>query len=151
MTRLYPIALMLMTALSALPAQAADWRFIPAGSKALNENIYVDYDSLKRHSFTGGGRYYTAWIKVTYPSAQKLPNGKLYRELKAFEYFDCSNQKLNSDAEYYYTSTGQLVDSATWTVSTTSSATWQRMIPDTVGETLLDSVCSLARQKFGSI
>lgn len=150
MTRLYPIALMLMTALTALPAQAADWRFIPSTSSN-NETHYVDYDSLKRHSFTSGGRYYTAWIKVTYPSAQKTYDGKLYRELKAFEYFDCSNQKLNSDAEYYYTSTGQTVDSATQTVSTTSSANWRRVIPDSIGAATLDSVCSLARQKFGSI
>ena len=150
MTRLYPIALMLMTALTALPAQAADWRFIPATSSN-NETVYVDYDSLKRHSFTGGGRYHTAWTKTTYPSAQKLSNGKLYREIRAFDYFDCSNQKWNVDAEYYYTSTGQPVDSATVTISTTSSATWRRAIPDTVAETKLDSVCSLARQKFGSI
>ena len=150
MTRLYPITLMLMTALTALPAQAADWRFIPSTSSN-NETIYVDYDSLKRHSFTGGGRYYTAWTKNTYPNAQKSPNGNLYREMKYFEYFDCSNQKRNGDAVHFYTSTGQLVDSGTWTVSTTSSATWKRAIPDTVGATLLDNVCSLARQKFGSI
>lgn len=149
MTRLYPIALMLMTVLTALPAQAADWRYITTSSN--NMTIHVDYDSLKRHSFTSGGRYYTAWAKTTYPSAQKSYYGKLYRELKSFEYFDCSNQKLNFDAEYYYTSTGQLVDSATLPVSTTSSATWQRTIPDSIGETKLDSVCSLARQKFGSI
>lgn len=53
MTRLYPIALMLMTALTVLPAQAADWRFIPSTSSN-NETHYVDYDSLKRHSFKGG-------------------------------------------------------------------------------------------------
>ena len=151
MTRLYPIALMLMTALTALPAQAADWRYTPASSEDLNQTIYVDYDSLKRHSLTGGGRYYTAWIKVTYPSAKKLSNGKLYQEMKSFNYFDCSNQKWNVDALYYYTSTEQYVDSATRTISTTSSATWQRIVPDTVGATQLDSVCSLARQKFGSI
>ncbi|OAV24882.1 surface-adhesin E family protein [Moraxella catarrhalis] len=150
MTRLYPVALMLMTALTALPAQAADWRFIPSTSSN-NETVYVDYDSLKRHSFTSGGRYYTAWTKWTYPSAQKTSDGKLYRELKAFQYFDCSNQKGDFDALYYYTSTGQPVDSATWTVSTTSSANWKRIVPDTVGATKLDSVCSLARQKFGSI
>lgn len=149
MTRLYPIALMLMTALTALPAQAADWRYMTTSSD--NTTIYVDYDSLKRHSFTGGGRYYTAWIKSTFPSAQKLSNDKLYREIKAFEYFDCSNQKWDLDAEYLYTSTGQPVDSGTWTISTTSSATWQRIVPDTVGADKLDSVCSLARQKFGSI
>lgn len=149
MTRLYPIALMLMTALTALPAQAADWRYILTASD--NKTIHVDYDSLKWHSFTSGGRYYTAWTKTTYPSAQKTSGGKLYRETKDFQYFDCSNQKWDFDAIYYYTSTGQPVDSATWTVSTTSSATWQRVIPDTVGETKLDSVCSLARQKFGSI
>ena len=151
MTRVYPIALMLITALTALPAQAADWRYIPAGSEALNETIHVDYDSLKRHSFTSGGWYYTAWTKTTFPSARKLPNGKLYRERINFEYFDCSNQKWNVDAEYLYTSTGQPVDSMTGTVSTTSSATWRLAIPDTVGATQLDSVCSLARQKFGSI
>lgn len=149
MTRLYPIALMLMTALTALPAQAADWRYMTTGSDI--ETIYVDYDSLKRHSFTGGGRYYTAWIKSTFPSAKKLSNGKLYQEMKSFNYFDCSNQKWNVDALYYYTSTEQYVDSATRTISTTSSATWQRTVPDTVGATQLDSVCSLARQKFGSI
>lgn len=150
MTRLYPIALMLMTALTVLPAQAADWRFIPSTSSN-NETHYVDYDSLKRHSFKGGGRYYTAWTKTTYPSAQKSPNGNLYQELTAFQYFDCSNQKSNDDAVHFYTSTGQLVDSGTWTISTTSSANWKRIVPDTVGETRLDSVCSLARQKFGSI
>ncbi|OAU96182.1 surface-adhesin E family protein [Moraxella catarrhalis] len=149
MTRLYPIALMLMTALTALPAQAADWRYILTDSD--NMTIHVDYDSLKRHSFTSGGRYYTAWTKWTYPSAQKTYDGKLYRETKDFQYFDCSNQKWDFDAVYYYTSTGQQVDSATQTVSTTSSATWQRMIPDSIGAATLDSVCSLARQKFGSI
>ncbi|OAV13979.1 surface-adhesin E family protein [Moraxella catarrhalis] len=149
MTRLYPIALMLMTALTALPAQAADWRYILTNSD--NMTIHVDYDSLKRHSFTSGGRYYTAWTKWTYPSAQKLLNGKLYRERIDFEYFDCSNQKGDFDAIYLYTSTGQSVDSWTLPVSTTSSANWRRVIPDTVGAATLDSVCSLARQKFGSI
>lgn len=149
MTRLYPIALMLMTALTALPAQAADWRYILTDPD--NITIHVDYDSLKRHSFTSGGRYYTAWTKWTDPSAQKTYDGKLYRETKDFNYFDCSNQKWDFDAVYYYTSTGQPVDSATQTVSTTSSANWRRIVPDTVGADTLDSVCSLARQKFGSI
>lgn len=151
MTCLYPVALMLMTALTALPAQAADWRFIPVSSETRNETIYVDYDSLKRHSFTSGGRYYTAWTKWTFASTQKTYDGKLYREKVNLEYFDCSNQKWNLDAGYYYTSTGQLVDSWTRTVSTTSSATWERVIPDSIGAMKLDSVCSLARQKFGSI
>lgn len=143
MTRLYPIALILMTALTALPAQAADWRYILTDSD--NETIHVDYDSLKQHSFTSGGRHYTAWTKWTYPSAQKTYDGKLYRETKDFQYFDCSNQKWDFDALYYYTSTGQPMDSTTQTVSTTSSANWRRVIPDTVGAAKLDSVCSLAR------
>ncbi|MFC0820058.1 surface-adhesin E family protein [Moraxella marmotae] len=135
-----------------LPAQAAEWVKIDASSTEHKETHYADYDSLQQHSFGyGGGNYYTIWLKTTYPKAQKLADGKLYREIKQYHYIDCQNKRFNFDAVYYYTSTGNRVDSGNWYASTGSSSDWQRAIPDSVGEAMVNGVCKLANIKFGPL
>ncbi|MFB6348466.1 surface-adhesin E family protein [Moraxella sp. ZJ142] len=140
------------TITATLPAQAAEWVEIDASGVVDKETRYADYDSLQQHSFGyGSGNYYTIWLKTTYPKAQKLADGKLYREAKSYYYIDCQNKRLISDAVHYYTSTGNTVDSVSQYVSTSSSSNWSRAIPDSVGDGIVNSVCKLANIKFGPL
>lgn len=127
---------------------AVNWQDIGASSQENKEKTYIDIHSIRAHNFAydyhgNQGYYLTAWIKKQYPTAQKLSNGKLYRETKEFYYFDCIRQKMNFVEGYFYTSKGALVDSVKGFGSTYDSEPWNRIVPGSVGEVMLFSACLL--------
>lgn len=73
-------------------AMAANW--VPTGvsSNINKETIEIDFDSISAYYFNSYDKssyYVTAWIKMNYPTAQKLKDGKLYRQTKELWYVDC--------------------------------------------------------------
>lgn len=80
---------------------------------------------------------------MEYATPQKSPLSpyQSYNEIKAFWYYDCQAKKSKFESLHYYFN-GQSIDSLNKTVSTHSSASWDRVVPDSVGETKLDFVCN---------
>lgn len=121
-------------------AHAANWVHV---STDINDNKrYIDTDSIQTHRFSGGGDYKTFWNKWEYSNTQKqdYPPYKSYNEVKAFEYYDCTAKRMEVESVHYYLN-GQPVSSSSDYVPTSSSATWDRVVPDSVGEGKLDFVC----------
>ena len=115
-------------------AMAANW--IPSQSSSVQhkETTHIDWDSIK-------GYYFNSYDKNNYSTAQKLTNGKLYREEKSFWYVDCLNQKMQISESHFHTSTGEYVGSQTDYISNYSSSNWNRIVPGSVGETIATDIC----------
>lgn len=125
-------------------AVAVNWVNAYASSVDGNETTYVDLDSIQGfyfNSYDKSGYYVTAWVKKIYPTAQKLHNGKLYREEKSFWYVDCLNNKFNIEEAIYHTSTGRFVDSQKVYISKYSSDNWDRISPDSIGHSISNAIC----------
>lgn len=138
----------------ATSAQAADWRDLSVSSTEHKETTHIDYDSIQGQYFSSYNKsdyYIAAWIKKDYPTAQKLGNGKLYRQEKAFWQIDCNNRRYNIKEAYWYTSKGSLVASNSgygFYMPSYSSADWERAVPDTVGAGIVDMACFYYNLKY---
>lgn len=130
-----------------LMANGANWFPMSASSLVDKEKNYFDANTITGYYFDydyakNKGYYITAWLKTDYPTAQKLNNGKLYRQVKQLNYFDCNSNKIGFGDMVFYTSNGKLVASQNIYIPTYSSDSWQKIIPDTVGEMKLLEVCN---------
>ena len=127
-------------------ALGANWVSTGVSSDVHKETNQVDYDSISAYHFNSydNSQYYvTAWLKKDYPTAQKLGNGRLYRQIKGLMYVDCLGKRMTVGDVAVYTSNGNLV----WSnqnsyVSTYSSSNWDKVIPDTVGDGLSKAICN---------
>lgn len=127
-------------------ALSATW--IPTGisSNVNKEKIEIDFDSISAYYFNSYDKssyYVTAWLKFDYPTAQKLRDGRLYRQTKELWHVDCLGKRIIRGDTAVYTSNGNLV----WSnqnvyVSTHSSGNWDRIIPDTVGDGISKTICA---------
>lgn len=127
-------------------AVGANW--VPTGvsSNVNKETIEIDFESISAYYFNSYDKssyYVTAWIKMNYPTAQKLKDGRLYRQTKELWYVDCLGKRITRGDVAVYTSNGNLV----WSnqnsyVSTYSSSNWDKVIPDTVGDGLSKAICN---------
>lgn len=125
-------------------AVAVYWINAYAGSAEHKETTYIDLDSIQGfyfNSYDKNGYYVTAWVKKVYPTAQKLNNGKLYREEKSYWYVDCLNHKFTVEEAIYHTSKGKFVGSQKDYISKYSSDNWSRIVPDSVGHTISNAIC----------
>lgn len=137
----------LMVGISAQSAMGANWVDTFASSAENKEKNSLDLSTIKGYYFDYDyshtkGYYVTAWIKADYRTPQKLNNGKLYRQTKTLYYFDCDNKKLVNGEMIFYTSTGGLVASQKGYATTYTSDSWNKAIPDSVGDALLNSACN---------
>lgn len=121
--------------------QAANWVYV--GTDSSSNKFYIDTDSIDTHRFTAGGNYKTAWEKLEFatPKRQDYSPYQSYNESIDFWYYDCQAKKLDIEISHDYFN-GQPIDSSKYTVSTHSSASWHRVVPDTVSEAKLDFVCN---------
>lgn len=120
-------------------AIASDWQIVVSGEKM---QAFIDKNSLAR-----AGKYKKAWLTYSFDGDQPGNAGsgfKSYRSSKALEYFDCEERTSASIQTAYYSAafgTGDFLGSS---VVKPQSAVFSEVIPDTVGETLLDYVCKPA-------
>lgn len=136
MKRYLWIALMLAT-----PAFASDW--VQTG-ETKDFKDYLDKDSVRVESFTGGGRYVSAWVRFDFKTAQTSFSGKTYWQIKSLYHFDCTHQKRDFSSAVLYDKQGNSVWSETYPISFYSSQNWDDVIPDSAGEVNFKMVCQIA-------
>ncbi|SIR79105.1 hypothetical protein SAMN02745664_102100 [Moraxella cuniculi DSM 21768] len=130
-------------------AHAVNWLEIgKATDKSLTASI--DLDSIRSHQFSGynSRSYLSVWVKYDFTTAQKANNGKLYRQTKDLIYIDCDNKKWTIKEVHKYTSTGNVVDNLKNPYLTTSSSnSWESIIPETSSERIVELTCYYAQNK----
>ncbi|ELA08058.1 hypothetical protein MOMA_05841 [Moraxella macacae 0408225] len=138
--------------ISSQMTMAADWALV--GTGMAGKKISIDNDSIQGYYFNGYDKdkyYVTAWVKYNYPKLQTIPSGKSkgkkYKEDRSFWYADCLNNKHNIGEIHYYSVSGAVVHSEKYYVSTSSSDSWERIIPDTVGEKITERMCAIYQLK----
>lgn len=130
------IAFMLAT-----PAFASDWVYL--GENNIGKD-YLDKDSVRVKSFTGGGRYVSAWTRIDHKTAQKEAGGKTFWQAKFLRHYDCTNQKTNFSSLVFYDKQGNSVWSGTYPISFYNSQNWDDVVPETAGEAQFEMACQLA-------
>lgn len=129
------IALMFAT-----PAFASDW--VQTG-ETKDFKDYLDKDSVRVESFTGGGRYVSAWVRFDFKTAQKEAGGKTYWQAKALHHYDCTQQKWDLSSLVFYDKQGNSVWSETYPISFYSSQNWDDVVPDSAGEAQFEMACQI--------
>ncbi len=129
-------------------ALAVNWLQVSENSDG--NKFYIDLDSIQKDYLTDGTPVMIAWTQIEFKQAEDA-GGKKFWTAKYFDYFDCRARKFAT--EYYadYDKQGGVVHSDQGGVvhsfnnssfSRYSSANWHRAVPDTGGETVLNSVCA---------
>ena len=123
-------------------ALAVNWVLV---SKTFDgDKFYIDLDSIQADTLVNGTPVMTAWRQTEYKQARDGGGKKIWTG-KYFHHFDCRARKL--DMEYYatYDKQGGVVYSGNISsFSRYSSANWDRAVPGTTGEALLNFVCAYA-------
>lgn len=107
---------------------------------------YIDNDSIKTNRFANSGTYVSAWTKTDYHQEQKMGFDKPVSSDKFLSNFDCREQKFSPSYGVVYDKQGKPIFSSDMKTSTQSSATWKRIVPDSLAYTELNHVCSLAKK-----
>ncbi len=123
-------------------AMAVNWVWV---SESIDgDKDYIDLDSIQADTLVNGTPVMTAWKQIEYKQAQDL-DGKKYWTAKAFYYYDCRARKSDIEFVAAYDKQGRVVSSGNaLSFSRYSSANWQRAVPDTPSEDLLNTVCAYA-------
>lgn len=122
-------------------AMAVNWVQV---SETSDRKFYIDLDSIQADMLVNGTAVMTAWQQVEFKQAQDL-DGKKYWTAKSFDYFDCRARKSDMEFAAAYDKQGKVVLSGnTPSFSRYSSTNWQRAIPDTPSEDILNTVCLFA-------
>ena len=145
----------ILCSLVAIHSHAAYW--IQYNTESKKAKYHYDMDSLVSKKFTNGSRYLQVWEKSVYNEEQTISERnyscisysiycseytfKKYSEEKTVNYYDCKNKKLAVGRVLKYNSDGEVVDSSPDYVATSSSASWNETIPDTIGEGKLNEIC----------
>ena len=115
-------------------AMAADWEVVTSGSTG--SIISLDKNSIAR---TGSGRR-KAWFKSTYTKPQVLSDEKTkYFETLELDSFDCSEHTMGMVQVIYRDAAGKVVYTYE---NPLTSPRHSDVAPETVGEAMLDAVCS---------
>ena len=105
---------------------------------------YIDLDSIQADTLVNGTPVMTAWWQIKFKQAQDT-GGKKYWSDTSFNYFDCRARKYAVEYFAAYDKQGRVVvDGNSPSFSRYSSANWQRAIPGTTSEDLLNLVCLFA-------
>ena len=123
-------------------AMAVNWLQVGENTDG---KFYIDLDSIQADTLVNGTPVMTAWTQIEPKQAQDLGGGKKFWTAKNFEYFDCRARKSALEYIAAYDKQGKVVSSVNSpSFSRYSSANWQRAIPDSTGETILNFVCLFA-------
>ncbi len=120
----------------------ANWIDVGISSKSQKEKTYFDLDTFGVGYFNNKNFYLMAWIRNEYPKEQKLTNGQTYSAEVTLNYFDCVNRKSAISEQYRYSRQGNVIWSGKSYVSLYSSQNWDNVIPNSIGEALLNEACT---------
>lgn len=121
------------------PGQTSNWWLSSAGGNSPNRLFsYVDVDSIK----DTGGSLKTAWITRWFQTPQKT--GESYTKLLIS--FNCNDNKTAILAWSDYDRAGNSLNSRSYSAYT---ATYNYIVPDTIGESDFKTVCEGQRRDKG--
>ena len=124
-------------------AMAVNW--LQVDETSAGDKFYIDLDSLQADTLANGTPVMTAWTQIEFKQAQDLGGGKKFWTTRNFYYFDCRARKSATEYGAAYDKQGGVVDSGNSPYfSRYSSANWDRAIPGTSEEYLLNTVCAYA-------
>lgn len=118
-------------------AQASDWQII-SGSEKLN--VFVDKSSIAR-----SGKYKKAWFMYSNSTDQTglvYTSYKVYRSNKALEYFDCEERTTGQIQSTFYAAEFGAGDALGSMILKLPQVMFSEVVPDTIGETMLNYICS---------
>lgn len=121
-------------------AMAVNWIDVGLSSKRDNEKTYIDLDTFGAVKINQN-IYVSAWVKQDYPVLRRLPDGRVYSSETTLNYFDCDYRKWLIVEQYRYYN-GGVIWSAKTQHSLFSSQNWDTAIPNSIGEALLEEVCT---------
>ncbi len=140
MKKLLAVALATMMTQQAV---AENWYLL--GKSTSGGKYYIDPDSIQTDYLADGTPVMTAWSQTEYKQAQDAGGGKEYWTSEDFYYFDCRAHKFDIEYIATYDKQGGVVTSGDMpSFSRYSSANWQRVVPGSTSETLLNTVCLFA-------
>jgi hypothetical protein len=122
--------------LSITPAHASDWQVVASAEKM---TVLIDKNSMAR-----AGKYKKAWFQYSYDVDQagnSSTSFKIYRSTKTLEYFDCEEHTSAQVQVAYYSAIFGAGDFLGSIAVKPQAASFTEVIPDTVGEVLLEFVC----------
>ncbi|WP_410472695.1 surface-adhesin E family protein [Faucicola mancuniensis] len=107
-------------------------------------------DSVQIKRLGNGTKYLRVWENwvFTTPPQNHYNNFQPYTEMQTLMYYDCWHHKWEVSRVIYYAQNGSMVKDISLTINESSSATWEEIIPDTVGEDNLTQICRTYRQQL---
>jgi hypothetical protein len=121
-------------------AQAANWKLVGESSTA---KVYLDLQSVR---FSGSNA--KAWFLFDYSAPREVPVSyptKTYQSVKQLNQFDCASGTSGVAQSLSFAGTageGEVVDSQSIQPTRVS---YSDVVPDSVGETMLNRVCSMKK------
>lgn len=126
-------AVLLVLIFLIVPAHAANWIYVTTSAK--KAHYHVDATSIKERQTRLSGVIRLAWFKVDHSEDKSVKQ----RESKHLFHFKCARGEMTLVQFADYDAGGNLIDSGSFSELTGFEAA----IPDTVGYTLLSTVCNL--------
>ena len=148
--------------ISLLPAiGSAQHIHIPTPNDNITEYSYVENTVTRDHSIMGDCDYTQVWI-ITEPAVGKesefrqrkmnsLKKGGVsidgfekYAKSKLLYRFDCKNRRISLISYVDYDEGGEVIRTYSWHEA---AAAWDQIAPESVGEDLFSTICSLNKKK----
>lgn len=122
-------------------ALAANWQPLSKGSEFI---VYVDTESLVQR-----GEYWQSWFMWDHDKDKEAPSypTKLYRSVKALNVFNCALRQNTGIQTVYYSGqqgSGESVHNVSVNIK---QASFEDVVPDSIGESMLRYVCSRATHR----
>lgn len=117
-----------------------DWVFIcenSFGAKTYVQSRYVKKETLSGISFI------TIWVKSISPRMTIKGVDKVYKNTATLILYmiNCQDKKMQTDKMIIYSSTGEMLQSLT-----DIGGSWQYVVPDSIGESIVEYVCKTFNQ-----
>ena len=118
---------------------AQDW--ILVGSDSDGDKWYIKSSYVSKDDYGGGIKL---WVKKEVKKTTIKKKGQSFTYINAKELqllvADCSERKLKFVASTLYNSQGKVVNS--WTIDDFEQE-WRDVVPDSIGEIMLEKICEL--------